>query len=142
MASSADKVEAIFEIIRDLDGLDGKAWMKLIGDAEGKREMEILKRNLNAVEKSQVILNMVIPLVKLTRLILASEEVDPFMRTIIVRPLIQELLYLLTPIEASGILQSLIYSTFDESKPRMPMMIVGVPSFSQEEKEDGSRTIV
>ena len=142
MGSSADKIEVIFEIIRDLDGLDEKAWTKLISEAEGKREKEIMENKFRSVERSEVILNMVLPLVKLTRLVLASEEVDSFMRTVIVRPLIQELLYLFTPIEAAGVLQSLIYTSFEKGRPQpIPMMIIPAQAMKKE-REDSSRTVV
>ena len=141
MGSSHKKIEAIFEIIDGLDGLDKEAWMELIVTAEQKREKEIMESVDSDAKEANKVFSTVLPLVRLIRLMIASEEITPFQRTIIVKPLIQELIWLLTPIQTAGVLQSLIYTNFDKGKLQMiPMMIM--PQFGPPEREDESRTVV
>ncbi len=142
LASSHSKIEEIFEIVDGLDDLDKEAWMKLISTAELKRENEIKADVTSDIKEANEVLNSILPLVKLARLMIASEEITPNQRTMIVRSLIQELVWLLSPIEVAGLLQSLIYSNFEKGRLQaIPMMIMPAQAI-QEEKKDESGTVV
>ena len=142
LVGSHEKIEVIFEIIDGLDNLDKEAWMKLIKAAEQKRENEIMESVKSDVKGANEVLNSVLPLVRLARLMITSEEVSSFQRTMIVNSLIQELIWLLTPIQVAGVLTSIIYANFDKGKPQLiPMMIMPAQAM-QKEREDNSLTVV
>ena len=142
LASSHSKIEEIFKIVDGLDDLDKEAWVKLISTAELKRENEIKADVTSDIKEANEVLNSILPLVKLARLMIASEEITPNQRTMIVRSLIQELVWLLSPIEVAGLLQSLIYSNFEKGRLQaIPMMIMPAQAI-QEEKKDESGTVV
>jgi len=141
---SSKKIEAIFDILESLDGLDKAAWMELINVAEAKRNEELQKLANESADGGQVILNMILPLMKLIRLTLASKEISQLSRIMIVKVLIQELTSLLNPVETAGILWSITLSSFEDSRSKMPMPIIVSmgPLGIRQDEEDKSRTVV
>lgn len=142
MESSTDKIKAIFEVIRELDDLDKEAWAKLIHTAEAELEKEIMMTNVKAMKEAEEILNDILPLVRMARLMITTGDISPFQRTIIVKHLMQEFLWLLTPVEAAGTLQTMIYENFKKSEPQMRAVMVVPRQFGPPKKEDTSRTII
>lgn len=142
MESSTDKIKAIFEIVKSLDDLDKEAWIKLIHTAEielGKEQAATTTETLKGVDE---VLNNILPLVRLARLMIATKDISQLQRLVIVKPLIQEFLWLLSPIEAAGTLQALIYENFEKANPQLvPVMIMPAQGMHQE-REDSGRTIV
>ncbi len=141
MVSSADKMEEIVKLIRDLDGLDVQAWEELTRGREGERAGELATASDEAMNEAHSMLAAILPLMKVIRLMIASESLTPLMRTMVVRSLIPKLLTLLNPLEVSGVLMSVMHDVFDKAKPTgaIPMMIVGVPNL--QEREDESRMV-
>ena len=140
LESSHKKIERIFGIIDGLDDLDKEAWMKLINSAEEERNEELIGQSKDNIKRSCEILDMILPLIRLTRLMLASKEVNQPMRVMIIRTIIGELISLLNPVETAGVLWSVGFSSFDSSRPRMMSipMIIGPLGIEQEEDKSGA----
>lgn len=142
LESSHKKIESIFDLLDGLDDLDKEAWMKLINEAEAKQEEKVRKQTKEAIERCDEIFDLVLPLTRLTRLILASQEVDPVMRVMIIRTLINEFITLLTPIEVAGIFGSVVFESFKNARVSMSAPIPIFISQLTRRDEDESRTVV